>query len=201
MPGLILAVLVTVVSVACAPAQASDVHGVPSQKTGVRELPTVTPHWAFVYSGFSSFPSDYPSNVTIVDGDTRHLLGTIDGGFVSSIAISSDHGELYSSDTFYSRGSRGVRTDVVTIYSLKTLQPVDEVIIPPKRQLSAQDNIASSVTLDGRFLLVMNMTPATSVSVVDLKRRMFVGEIELPGCAEVIITGDRRFVSLAPTVH
>ena len=110
------------------PASAAD--GIFSQKTGVRQLPDSNPHWAFIYSGFSSFPSEYPSNVTIVHGDTRAWLVFIDGGFVSSIAISPDHRQLYSSDTFYSRGSRGVRTDVVTIYSLQTLEPVAEVIIP-----------------------------------------------------------------------
>ena len=40
------------------------------------------------------------------------------------------------------------------------------------------------------------MTPATSVSVVDSTQRKFVGEIELAGCTEVIVTRARRFVSL-----
>ena len=194
--ALTLSVLLCILFFASFPLEASRGQTPPTEERRVRELPGPTPHWAFVYSGFSSFPSDYPSNVTIVDGDTRQLLGSIDGGFVSSIAISPDQRELYSADTFYSRGSRGVRTDVVTVYNLKTLQPVAEVIIPPKRQLSAQDNITSGVTPDGRFLLVVNMTPATSVTVVDVKQRKFVGEIELPGCTEVIVTGVRRFASL-----
>ena len=54
----------------------------------------------------------------------------------------------------------------------------------------------TSITPDGNFLLVANMTPATSVSVVDLKARKFVGEIETPGCAQVTATANRQFFSM-----
>ncbi|MGH7908090.1 MAG: amine dehydrogenase large subunit [Candidatus Binataceae bacterium] len=169
---------------------------VPAEGVKVRDLPPPSPHWAFVYTGIAAFPSDYPSAVTIIDGDRMEVLGSIDGGFISGFAIAPDHRELYMADTFYSRGSRGKRTDVVTIYNARTLAPAGEVIIPPKRQLSAQDNQTTAVTPDGRFLLVMNMTPATSVSVVDLHARKFAGEMELAGCTEVLVTGPRRFSSL-----
>ncbi|MGO9452569.1 MAG: amine dehydrogenase large subunit, partial [Candidatus Binataceae bacterium] len=54
----------------------------------------------------------------------------------------------------------------------------------------------TGVTPDGRFLMVANLTPATSVSVVDLKSRKFVGEIETPGCVQVLIAGNRKFASM-----
>jgi methylamine dehydrogenase heavy chain len=40
------------------------------------------------------------------------------------------------------------------------------------------------------------MTPATSATVVDLRNRKVLGKIELSGCAEVLVTGNREFVSL-----
>lgn len=45
-------------------------------------------------------------------------------------------------------------------------------------------------------MVVFNLTPATSVSIVDLQERKFVGEIELPGCALAIPAGGMRFFSL-----
>jgi len=51
---------------------------------------------------------------------------------------------------------------------------------------------------DGRFLLVQNATPATSVTVVDLQARKTASEIPTPGCWGVIPWPDqpRRFSSV-----
>ena len=40
------------------------------------------------------------------------------------------------------------------------------------------------------------MTPATSVTIVDMKARKFLGEIETPGCAQVTATANRQFFSM-----
>ena len=44
-------------------------------------------------------------------------------------------------------------------------------MIPAKRQLTAQDNATIGVTPDNNILLVANMTPATTATVVDLKNQ------------------------------
>jgi methylamine dehydrogenase heavy chain len=167
----------------------------PEEGTGVRQLPKPSPHWGLLYS-LATLGSFSPSNVTIVDGDSQKVLGIIDGGLGSGFAVVPNHSEFCMADTFYSRGSRGKRTDVVTFYDAKTLNPKGEVIIPPKRQLTAQDNATTAVTPDGQILLVANMTPATSATVVDLRKHKLLGEIEMTGCTEVLVTGNRQFVSL-----
>jgi methylamine dehydrogenase heavy chain len=176
-------------------AHAARAQQAPEEGTSVRQLPSPNPHWGFVYS-LAALGSFSPASVTIVDGDKRKVLGMLDGGLGSGFAAAPDHHEFYMADTFYSRGSRGDRTDVVTFYDGKTLNPTGEVIIPPKRQLTAQDNATLSVTPDGAMLLVANMTPATSATVVDIKNRKVLGEIEMTGCTEVLATGNRQFVSL-----
>jgi methylamine dehydrogenase heavy chain len=167
----------------------------PEEGTRVATLPAPTPHWTLIYS-IASLGSFAPSSVTIVDGDTRRVLGMMDGGLGSSFAVAPSRREFYMADTYYSRGARGDRTDVVTIYDAKTLNPTGEVVIPPKRQLTAQDNATIGVTPDGKLLLVANMTPATSATVVDLKRKKVLGEIQMSGCTETLVTGNRQFVSL-----
>ncbi len=172
----------------------SAVAQTPEEGVRVREMPAPGAHWAFLVSPL--FGAFGVSAVTIVDGDRVKILGMITGGALSTAAVSPDHRLIYMADTFYSRGARGDRTDVLSIYDAKTLAAAGEVILPPKRQLSAPDDDQLGVTPDGKFVLVANMTPATSVTVVDIGARKVVGEIEIPGCTELRLTGRRQFTSI-----
>jgi methylamine dehydrogenase heavy chain len=184
---LTLAAFVTLISAGGASAQ------LPTDQTVTLRLPEVTPHWVYVLS------PGYPSFLTsayIVDGDSMKFIGMLAGGLISNFELAPDHHELYTIDTFYSRFSRGERTDVVSIFAGKTLEPLGEVVIPPKRMLVVLKRNATGISSDGRFLMVTNFTPATSISVVDLKARKFAGEIDTPGCMEALIAGSRRFNSI-----
>ena len=165
----------------------------PNDQTVTLPLPAITPHWVYVVSpGYPSFLT----NAYILDGDSMSVVGMVAGGLASNFEIAPDHHELYTIDTFYSRFSRGERTDVVSIFNGKTLEPAGEVAIPPKRMLVVLKRNATGISSDGRFLMITNFTPATSISVVDLKARRFVGEIDTPGCMEALVSGPRRFDSI-----
>jgi len=166
----------------------------PEEGVKVRELPLAGPHWVFVMNPFSG--TLQVTSVFAVDGDSLQVLGQMTGGITSAFAVAPDHKQFYMADTYYSRGARGDRTDVLTIYDARHLAPVGEVILPTKRQLSIPDSSEMTVTSDGRFVLVANLTPATSVTVVNTQNRSVAGEIETSGCAEVLIAGERRFVSV-----
>jgi methylamine dehydrogenase heavy chain len=166
----------------------------PEEGVKVRQLPQPGPHWVFVMNPISGGSLEVTS-VFAIDGDSLKVLGEMTGGVVSAFAVAPDHKQFYMADTYYSRGARGERTDVLTIYDGQ-LAPVGEVILPTKRQLSLPDSSQMAVTPDGRFVLVANVTPATSVSVVDIQNRSVAGEIETSGCAEVLANGPRRFVSV-----
>jgi methylamine dehydrogenase heavy chain len=103
---------------------------------------------------------------------------------------------IYSPETYFSRGTRGKRTDVVTLYDPGTLQAVGEIAIPPKRSSNLPMIANSVLTDDDRFLLIYNFNPGQSVTVVDTQSRKFVGEIETPGCALIYPTGPRSFFSV-----
>jgi methylamine dehydrogenase heavy chain len=173
----------------------SAAQATPEEGASVAVLPAPTVHWIFLYN-LSSLSSFAPSTVVIFDGDSHKMLGMLAGGLGSSFAIAPDHSAFYMADTFFSRGSRGERTDVVTFYDGKTLNPAGEVVLPSGRQLTAQDNATIGVTPDGKLLLVANMTPATSATVVDIANKSVLGKIEMSGCVEVLVTGNRQFVSL-----
>ncbi len=154
----------------------------------VSTLGTPTPTWLMVHSALG--PAYIFDSAT---GDMQGLLSL--SAFTPAVETNLDANELYAAESFYSRGPRGKRTDVLTIYDLPTLSPVDEVEIPQK---IAALPFAQYIELmdDGRHVIVFNMTPATSVSVIDVKDRQFVGEISTPGCALIMGTKDRGFLQM-----
>jgi amicyanin-dependent methylamine dehydrogenase large subunit len=85
---------------------------------------------------------------------------------------------------------------VLEIYDLTTLSPVGEVVLPAKRAIDAVALGHSALSDDERFAAVFNWTPRTSLSIVDVEKRAFVGEIDIPGCSLVYAAGTRRFLSL-----
>jgi methylamine dehydrogenase heavy chain len=107
--------------------------------------------------------------------------------------VNAARGELYVASTYYSRRSHGERTDALVIYDARTLAPVGEVVLPPKKASNGGGTNLGAVLDDGRFAVVFNQTPANSVSVVDLVERRLVGEIATGGCALVYPAGPRRF--------
>ena len=133
--------------------------------------------------------------MALADLESGRMLGVVDGGWgITTGIFSRRRPEFYVPETHYSRGSRGVRTDVVTIYDALTLAPTGEIVIPPKRAMNPLPGANAALSDDDRFLAVFDMTPATSISIVDLERRRFVGEISTPGCGLVYAAGPRRFV-------
>src|SRR5213593_482508 len=152
------------------------------------------PHWFWL--------SDILLHRTaLFDADAGELLATLSSGtggvgFVIAPLFAPDHREVYLAETYYSRGVRGERTDVVTVYDAATLLPLDEIGIPPKRAEYFPGVAANALSDDGRFMAVFNLTPSQSLSIVDVKARRFAAEIGTPGCSLVYAAGDRRFLML-----
>ncbi|HZO81161.1 MAG TPA: amine dehydrogenase large subunit [Candidatus Binataceae bacterium] len=166
----------------------------PQEQTTVRELAPISPHWVAALSPFAG--SIMVTPIVLIDGDTQQVVGNITGGLAAMFAAAPDHKHLYVAETFYSRLVRGERTDVVTIYDTRKLAPVGEIAIPTKRQLAIPDATSMEVTTDGRFLLMLNLTPATSVTAVDLENHKVAGEVQIPGCSEILVLGARQFASV-----
>jgi methylamine dehydrogenase heavy chain len=133
----------------------------------------------------------------LFDTDTGNMLGMLSAGMgIVAPVFSPDHHEIYLAETYYSRGTRGERTDVVTVYDASSLVPTAEILLPAKRADHASGVASNAITDDGRFLAVFNLTPATSLSVVDLAARRLSAEISTPGCGLVYAAGPRRFLML-----
>ena len=165
------------------------------ERATAEKLGPPKPHWFFVYD--SNFLGYLDSKVYLFDGDTGSMLGMLSTGmWGNAVEFAPDFSAIYVPEMYYSRGTRGDRTDIVAIYDTTELKNVGEVIIPSKRATGLPHRAYQGLSDDGRFMYVDNMTPATSVSVVDVIARKFSEEIEISGCNLVYPLGDRAFASL-----
>ena len=168
----------------------------PETTGNIETLPaSYPPHWVLLQDG--AFFHMLNGKVIVVDADSddpeKRVKGMADSSFIGQFYQAKS---LYIAETFYSRGTRGERTDVITIVDKTTLAPAGEVVIPPKR-LSGMPTIFHLQAVDDeKLLLAYNFTPATSVSAVDIVNREFLGEIPIPGCSLVYPMAGRAFASL-----
>ena len=164
----------------------------------VTELPDNWPKsWVLIHD--LNFASILDGKLALVDTHSvdRPLKGLVRAAQFANELIAPDRSEIYTAETFYSRLTRGERTDAITIWDMKTLQPKGEIILPgAKRQLSVTYPNVFQFTNGGKWALVANFTPAQSVTVVDLEGRKVLGEIDLPGCTQIYPSGQRGFSSL-----
>jgi methylamine dehydrogenase heavy chain len=198
--GLLLALLLAQGACAATPPAAAPVPApLPSDMDAARtvlSLPTPpSKHWVWINDFVFVHMAD--GMAMLVDGDTGQYLATLSTGYTfARVVLPRDGKVVYSPETYFSRGTRGTRTDVVAIYDGATLEVQGEIVVPPKRSSNMPAMGNAELTDDDRFLLIYNFNPGQSVTVVDTASRKFVGEIEIPGCALVYPTGARSFFSL-----
>jgi len=168
---------------------------VPLDKPGVVTLDAPKPHW--FWANDVAFFNMADGRTYLYDADNGDMLGMLSTGiFYAKFETPEDYSMIYSPETYYSRHTRGERTDVVTFYDTSTLGVVDEVEIPPKRHSGLVNMGFSTLTDNERYLAIYNFTPAQSVSVVDVESRTFTGEIATPGCALTYAAGDSSFMTM-----
>jgi methylamine dehydrogenase heavy chain len=132
-----------------------------------------------------------------VGGDGREVKAQLQARDSATLLVPDKRAELYVADTVWSRGTRGTRTDFITIYDSRTLNVTGEIVLPgAKRALITAMEGLSTFTDEQRMALVFNFTPASSVTVVDLVKRQVLGEVEIPGCSLVYPSGTRGFSTL-----
>ncbi|MDD2058466.1 amine dehydrogenase [Pseudomonas sp. GD03860] len=152
------------------------------------------PHRSYV--NVIEFDNLVVSRVVVIDPDAKRMLGMLSTGGAAPIVLAHDGKTIYSADTFYSRYTRGTRTDVLTAWDSSTLAPSWEVEIPAKRASTLTERFSLGLSSDDRLAYIYNLTPSTSVTVVDTQTRKVLSEIATPGCILSYPVGKRGFASL-----
>ena len=166
----------------------------------IETLPKKYPvHWIVQKGG--SFMNQSEGRILIIDPTAETTQEQVKGSLayanIANFQWSKRRNEFYVGETVYARGTRGERTDVLTIWDTGTLAPVDEVLLPGGKRAQLGSQWYHPILFgDDRFLLMLNFSPATSVNVIDLDKREKVNDIAIPGCVLLYPTGDRGFTSI-----
>ncbi|MBS4074023.1 amine dehydrogenase [Ameyamaea chiangmaiensis] len=173
-------------AMAIAAAGLSGVSGTPSaraaqpvlqaEQSTVATLPTMSSHWFLPATGSESY--------TLYNGDTAQILGTLPGDLISNAAFSPDGKTFYVAVTMWARGDHGPREDFLRAYDAHTLALVKEIELPP-RALAVYKIQNMDLSQDGHWAYIFDMSPATGITVIDLKAGKVVRTVDTPGCALV----------------
>ena len=136
----------------------------------------------------------YVTGGTITEGEQLNTIGMIPVARVSSFRAAPDFKTFYVAETIYSRGNRGTRQDMISVYDGLTLDLKREIPLPG-RLLAVTKSTAFDINASGTRAFVYNMQPASSVIVTDLVKGKVQNVIETPGCAMVLAFGDGGFAS------
>ena len=160
-------------------------------------LENVGAGWVFAHDlNFNTLTS---GRIQVFDvlAENKNFKGQLNAAQFASFAQSPERSELYVAETYYSRGVRGERTDLIAIYDLLTLNLKEEIILPNNnRGMNVTQKGNFQLSGDGKFAFVFTFTPASGVAVIDLDTRTVVNEIPVPGCTMAYPFRDRGFAML-----
>ena len=120
--------------------------------------------------------------IHILNGDNFKYLGLIGTGLMGLTALSSDSSEMLNATAYYSKGTRGEKTEFLEAYSTEDLTLKAEIPIPPRHAQALPYVGTIMPSADDHFVYIQNATPASSISIVDRKNERFASEVTTPGC-------------------
>lgn len=136
-------------------------------------------HWFYVNGGWNV------DGTSIFDAKTGKMKGMVNTSSSADLAFDPTGKYYYVSETIWSKGNRGTRQDMVSVYDTAEMKLLTEIVIPD-RIIVGERKQNFIVSDDGKWGFVYNLSPASSVNIVDLTKRKFVKTVEVPGCATLI---------------
>lgn len=150
----------------------------PEQVT-VEPIPAGTPK---VYVIDLAISHIVDGRVRVYDANSMKLLGMVGTGFLGQIYIPPKQDVFYISTTYIEKITRGKRSDWLEIYDANTLKFKGDIPISTTRAQAINYHPLLQGSSDGRWIFAQNATPATSISVVDLKAKKQTAEVPNAGC-------------------
>lgn len=177
--SLSIALALLLSSTALASQAADSVKVLEAEQADVLKIDPPSEDWFYVRGGFGS------SGTSIFDSKTGKMRGAVETSKSSDIAIDPSGKFYYISETIWTKGDRGTRQDMISVYDSTELKLQTEILVPGRIIIGGlKTNFVLSS--DAKLAFVYNLSPASSVNVVDLVKRKFVRTIETPGCASLM---------------
>lgn len=122
------------------------------------------------------------SQINVMSSDKFTQKGNIPTGLNAQFVLSRDHKTAYTMSVYLKRIVTGPIEAVLQEFDVSTLSLKREIPISSKMVLSSPQINYLQLSADERYAFAQNATPATSVSVVDLKEGKMIAEVPTPGC-------------------
>jgi len=163
----------------------------PVEESDTAVLTPGGPHRVLTLPGFTSTAG------AIVEGGDEQLkvLGSVPTPVNASIALSRDGSKIYVGETYWSRGNRGDRADLLSVYDARTLNLEKEIPIPDRLHVVAKVG-QMGLSDDDKLAYVYALMPSSTAHVVDLAAGKLMTSVDLAGCALVYPYGPRGFASI-----
>ncbi len=127
------------------------------------------------------------SRVHVYDYTNGKFLGMVPTAFNGHVQVSNDGKKIYTMTTYHERITRGKRSDVVEVWDADKLTFEKEISLPPKRVQGLNYDGLFRQTTDGKFIVLQNASPATSIGIVDVAKGDYVEDVTAAaGCWSVI---------------
>lgn len=159
----------------------------PSETMGTGLLPPSTPRRYFL--------NGRGGGVTIINGDTAKIEGTVNGSGSIGFAVAPDQSRFYVAETIWTKQNRGQRQDLLAVYDGASLELLHEIALPG-RLIASGRTPYFNISQNGTRGYVYNFQPAPSVITVDLVKRKVLSTTATPGCGLVFPFRDDGFASL-----
>ncbi len=148
-------------------------------------------HWLWLFDPYRA------QGAVVLDGDDPAMktMALVPAARNAGMSLSRDGGKVYVAETYWSRGNRGTREDLFTVYDGATLK-VDEEVVLPGRLLVVPKTQQQATSFDGKLGYIYDMVPSSAIHVVDIASGKPVASIDVPGCALAFPIGARRVATL-----
>ncbi|HEX7853422.1 MAG TPA: amine dehydrogenase large subunit [Sphingobium sp.] len=135
--------------------------------------------WFYVNGGW------WQLGTSIFDAQSGKMKGMVATSRNADLAFDPSGKYYYVAETIWSKGNRGTRQDMVSVYDTTEMKLKAEIAIPD-RIIIGDRKQNFIVSADGKWGFIYNLSPASSVNIVDLTKRKFAKTVEVPGCAALI---------------
>ncbi len=135
--------------------------------------------------------------ISILSADDLSYKGNFATGMTSQFYLAPGATVGYAASAFPERITYGPVKAYLQKFDVNTLATTQEIEIPPQFAQTMAQQPGMAISADGKWGFVQNATPATSVTVVNMKDGEVVSEIPNPGCWGIYLAEkDLKFSSL-----
>ena len=120
--------------------------------------------------------------ITILSVDDLSYKGNFATGMSAQFFLGRDAKIGYVASAFPERMTYGPIKAYLQKFDVATLTATQEVDVPPQMAQTMAQQPALVISSDGNWGYLQNATPATSVTVIDMKTGAVASEIPNPGC-------------------